>query len=147
MFLPSESIFYAALEQDPSLIEEGVAQKVILATPTTLIALLRTVAYGWQQEALAANARRISEQGLELYKRLGVLARHFASLGKSLDRSVEHYNAAVGSLETRVLATARKFPELSVGEEGALPELESVDRASRGLQAPELIEADSGEDS
>jgi len=140
MFLPSESIFYAALEQDPSLIEEGVAQKVILATPTTLIALLRTVAYGWQQESLAENAQRISELGRELYTRLGTLAGHFTSLGKSLDKSVEHFNAAVGSLETRVLTTARKFPELSVGEEGAVSELDSVDRSTRELQSPEMVE-------
>jgi len=138
MFLPSESIFYAALEQDPALIEEGVAQKVILATPTTLIALLRTVAYGWQQEALAENARQISDLGRDLYERLGTLAGHFAKLGRSLDGSIEHYNKAVGSLESRVLVTARRFPELSVGEEGAVEELPPLERAARQLQAPEM---------
>jgi len=140
MFLPSESIFYAALEQDPALIEEGVAQKVILATPTTLIALLRTVAYGWQQEALAVNARRISDLGRDLYSRLGTLAGHFSKLGRSLDSSVEHYNKAVASLETRVLTAARKFPELSVGEEGGVEALDGVDRSTRELQSPELAE-------
>lgn len=141
MFLPSESIFYAALEQDPALIEEGVAQKVILATPTTLIALLRTVAYGWQQESLAENAQRISDLGRDLYARLGTLAKHFGNLGKSLDKSVEHYNAAVGSLETRVLTAARKFPELSVGEEGGVSQLDSVDRSARELQSPEMADS------
>lgn len=140
MFLPSESIFYAALEQDASLIEEGVAQKVILATPTTLIALLRTVAYGWQQESLAENAQRISDLGRELYTRLGTLAKHFSQLGKSLDKSVEHYNSAVGSLETRVLSAARKFPELSVGEEGSVSELKPVDLSTRELQSNEMSE-------
>ncbi len=145
MFLPSESIFYAALEQDPALIEEGVAQKVILATPTTLIALLRTVAYGWQQESLAENAQRISELGRDLYSRLGTLSKHFGNLGKSLDKSVEHYNSAVGSLETRVLTAARKFPELSVGEEGGVSELKQVDLSTRELQAPELSDSASAE--
>lgn len=145
MFLPSESIFYAALEQDPGLIEEGVAQKVILATPTTLIALLRTVAYGWQQESLAENAQRISELGRELYSRLGTLSKHFGNLGKSLDKSVEHYNAAIGSLETRVLTAARRFPELSVGEEGGVSELKPVDLSARELQSPELFDSASAD--
>jgi DNA recombination protein RmuC len=145
MFLPSESIFYAALEQDPSLIEEGVAQKVILATPTTLIALLRTVAYGWQQESLAENAQRISELGRDLYARLGTLSKHFGNLGKSLDKSVEHYNSAVGSLETRVLTAARKFPELSIGEEGGVSELKQVDLSARELQSPELSDSASAD--
>ncbi len=141
MFLPSESIFYAALEQDPALIEEGVAQKVILATPTTLIALLRTVAYGWQQESLAENAKHISDLGLDLYARIGKLAEHFGNLGKSLDKSVDHYNKAIGSLETRVLTAARRFPELSVGEEGGVSQLDSVDRSAREMQSPEMADS------
>ncbi|WP_089721366.1 DNA recombination protein RmuC [Candidatus Entotheonella palauensis] len=137
MFLPGESFFSAALEHDPSLIEAGVAQRVILATPTTLIALLRAVAYGWQQDQLAANAQAISKLGRELYDRLRVLAEHVASVGKSLDRSVESYNRMVGSLDGRVLVTARRFAELGLDPGKEIPELTPVERMSRSPQAPE----------
>ncbi|MCP4547447.1 MAG: DNA recombination protein RmuC [bacterium] len=140
MFLPSESIFYAALEQDSSLIEQGVDKKVILATPTTLIALLRTVSFGWQQEALADNARKISDLGRDLYERLSILGGHFGDLGKSLGRSVDIYNKAVGSLETRVLSAARKFPELGVPSKREIPEVQPVDRTARSLESPELLQ-------
>ncbi len=132
LFLPSESFFSAALATDPGLIERGVEHGVILATPTTLIALLRAVAYGWRQEALAENAKEISKLGQVLHERLGKLAEHFGKLGKSLDSAVGHFNAAVGSYETRVLTTARKFEELQATPEGqTLPDLTPVEKAAR----------------
>jgi DNA recombination protein RmuC len=138
MFLPGESFFSAALEYDPSLIEAGVTQRVILATPTTLIALLRAVAYGWQQDKLAENAQAISKLGRELYERLRLLAEHVTHVGKSLDRSVEAYNRMVGSLDGRVLVTARRFAELGLDAGKEIPELIPVERMSRSPQAPEL---------
>jgi len=118
LFIPNETIFSAALEQDPQLIELGVDNKVILATPTTLIALLKAIAYGWQQEAIAREAKEISALGKELYERIGVVTGHFSRLGKSLDQSVGHYNRAISSVESRLLVTARKFEAL----ESAAPE-------------------------
>lgn len=132
LFLPSESFFSAALASDPGLIERGVEHGVILATPTTLIALLRAVAYGWRQEALAENAREISKLGQTLHERLGKLAEHFGKLGKSLDNAVGHFNNAVGSYETRVLSAARKFEELQAAPDGqSLPDITPVDKAAR----------------
>ncbi|HET8727049.1 MAG TPA: DNA recombination protein RmuC [Alphaproteobacteria bacterium] len=139
MFLPGENFFSAALESDPALIEAGIDQSVIPATPTTLIALLRAVSYGWRQERLAENARVISQLGRELFERLSTMGDHMASLGSQLGRSVESYNRAVGSLETRVLVTARKLKELDAApESGAIPELAPLEQAPRSLQAPEL---------
>jgi DNA recombination protein RmuC len=141
LFLPSESFFSAALQVDPGLIERGVDHGVILATPTTLIALLRAVSYGWRQEALAENAREISALGRTLHERLATLAGHFGKLGNSLESAVGHYNAAVGSYETRVLSAARKFEELRAAPENAsLPELKPVERAPRLPAAAALLE-------
>jgi DNA recombination protein RmuC len=135
LFLPGECFFSAALESDPSLIEFGVAQNIILATPTTLIALLRAVAYGWRQEKLAENAAEISALGKELYKRLSDLSEHWVRMGKSLDRAVESYNSAVGSFESRVMVSARRFADLKTTPLGVeIPVLEPVERSARAIQ-------------
>lgn len=128
LFVPNETIFSAALEQDPQLLELGVANKVILATPTTLIALLKAIAYGWQQEAIAREAKQIAELGRELYERIGVVTGHFAKLGKSLDQSVGHYNKAISSVESRLLVTARKFEALDSSNADALPETSVIEK-------------------
>lgn len=138
LFLPGETFFSAALEQDPSLIEAGVDMKVILATPTTLIALLKAVAYGWRQEALAENAREISHHGRILYERLAKLAEHFAHVGRGLDRATAAYNSAVGSLESRVLPAAREFKRLGAAPGDDIPVMVGVERTARSIVVPEL---------
>jgi DNA recombination protein RmuC len=133
MFLPGETFFSAALEQDSGLIEHGVLSRVIPASPTTLIALLKAINYGWNQEKLARNAQQISELGKELHERLRNLAGHISSVGTGLDRAVESYNKAVGSLESRVLVSARKFTELGASVAENIPQLEPIETTARAL--------------
>ena len=141
MFLGDEAWFRAALDHDPSLLEWGVESGVVPASPTTLIALLRTVAYGWQQETVAESARSVSKLGRELYDRLGVFAGHLRGVGKSLEGAVRNYNSAVGSFETRVLVTARKFPELGTGGD-ELPEVPPVSTQPRPVLTAALADGD-----
>jgi DNA recombination protein RmuC len=141
LFLPSDTFFSAALEHDPALIEIGVEQGVILATPSTLIALLRTVAYGWKQESLSHHVEKISGLGQDLYKRIIDMAGHWSKMGRSLSSAVENYNKAVGSLETRVLVSARRFQELGASPGSQeIDAVEMVERIPRQLQAPEMAE-------
>jgi DNA recombination protein RmuC len=137
LFLPGETFYSAALEIDPKLIEDGVGKGVIIATPTTLIALLKAVSYGWRQEQMAENAKEVSELGKTLYDRLRVFTDHFANIGKGLDRALDSYNRGVGSLEGRVLRTARKFKERgAIGGED-IEILEPIDKATRPLSLDE----------
>jgi DNA recombination protein RmuC len=142
LFIPGETYLSAALEQDPSLIEDGVNQQVIIATPTTLIALLRAVAYGWRQETIAESARQISDLGRELYSRLATFTEHVAKVGRGLESAIRSYNEAVGSLETRVLPSARKFREHGVAPAAELAEVDVLDRSIRPVTAAELPPAD-----
>ncbi|MDV3353825.1 DNA recombination protein RmuC [Leptothoe sp. LEGE 181152] len=144
LFLPGEIFFSAALEQDPSLIEAGIAQRVILATPTTLIALLKAVAYGWQQDAITENAQQISTLGRELYDRMRVFTGHLQKMRRGLDSTVDTFNKAVGSLENRVLVSARKFKALGAAAGDDLDTIEPIDRLPRSVQ-PLALE-DMGED-
>jgi DNA recombination protein RmuC len=134
MFLPGEMFFSAALEQDPELIENGVAQKVIPASPTTLIALLRAVAYGWQQEKITENAQQIAKLGKDLYERLCKFADHMNDMRGGLDRAVKSYNSAVASMEGRVFAPARKLAELGASTKGELLEITPIEQSTRLLQ-------------
>ncbi len=149
LFLPGENFYSAALEQDPKLIEDGVDQGVIIATPTTLIALLKAVSYGWRQEQMAANAQEVSRLGKDLYDRLRTFTAYFSDIGKGLDRALESYNKGVGSLEARVLVTARKFKERGAIAGDEIEVIEPIDKVARALSFdegglfPELTAAES----
>jgi len=138
LFLPGEAFLSQALETEPTLLEHAAARGVVLATPTTLIALLRTVAHAWSQETLAASAREVQALGRELYERLGTLGGHIDKVGRSLSSAVSSYNSAVASLETRVLVSARRMSDLGVSD-AALDGPHAVDAAVRPLGAPELL--------
>ena len=138
MFVPGEALLAAALQHDPSLLDYSMAKGVMLASPLSLNALLRAVAYGWQQETIAKNAQEISDLGRTLYDRIAKLAEHFENVGRSLAKSVQCYNQAVGTLESRVLVTARRLKDKGVTSSEEFPELETVDHTPRMLGAPEL---------
>ena len=137
MFIPGEAFFSAALEADPELLDSGFGQNVIIASPASLMALLKAASYGWRQESIADNAREISQLGQELHARLGVMADHLARLGKSLGLASDSYNSAIASFESRVLVSARKFKELgSTSQEAEIIELRAVEGGIRRLQSP-----------
>jgi DNA recombination protein RmuC len=138
MFLPDESLLRAALEHDGALNEDAWRSNVILASPSTTLTLLRSISVAWQQETVAESAREVNHLGRELYERLGTFAGHLRAVGNALNSAVGSYNKAVGSLETRVLVTARKFPEHGVGGDEP-PELQPVDQQARQVQAIELL--------
>jgi DNA recombination protein RmuC len=131
LFIPNDSFLAAAAEQDPSLIESALTQKVVIATPTTFIALLRAIAYGWRQAQVAESAERISQLGQELAERIGTMVEHFSKVGQSLGRAVDSYNATVASLENRILPSARKFKQLGVNTRKEIPDLQPVEQSPR----------------
>ena len=138
MFVPGEALLSAALQHDAGLLEFSMTRGVMLASPLTLIALLRAIAYGWQQETIARNAMEISDLGRQLYDRIAKLAEHWENVGKSLARAVTAYNGAVGTLETRVLVTARRLKDKGVSAGEELPDLETIDQTPRPLGAPQI---------
>lgn len=135
LFIPGEQFLSSALDQDPALLEYAMQQRVILATPTSLVALMRAVAYGWRQEVLAENAEQIRHLGAELYERLAVFADHLGKLGKSLDNSVKHYNSAVGSFDGRVLISARKFTEMGIHRKKEIDQPEQIEKGVRTIES------------
>jgi DNA recombination protein RmuC len=135
MFLPGEAFLYAAVENDSSLVEDCIRNHVLIATPTTLIALLKTIEFGWKQEAITENAEQIKLLGTELYERIGSVLGHIAKLGSSLGSAVANYNQTLGSLESRVIPTTRKMAELGVHNGKDLPQLEPIERLPRDIPA------------
>ncbi len=142
-FIPSDAILAAALSADPALFDDAQARRVILASPSTLLALLRAVAFGWQQQAVTENAQELLALGSELYSRLSTMAGHVTRLGGSLRRSVESYNAMIGAMESRVLVTARRIHDLELAD-APVPALSPVEVAPRPLTSTELIDASQG---
>ena len=145
MFIPGESFFSAAIRFDQTLIEDGIANRVVLATPTTIIALLRSIAYGWRQEQLAKNAQEIAQLGKELYERFQTFFEHVAKLKGSLQQSVEAFNKMCGSLDRRVLPTLKKFRELGATGQDDLPEVQSIEQTTRQLNTDEAVQNDTME--
>jgi len=148
LFIPNDSFLAAAAERDPSLVESALAKGVMIATATTLIALLRAIAYGWRQELVAESAQRISALGQELSDRMGTIAEHLGRVGAGIGKAVEAYNAAVGSFETRVLPAARKFKVLGAGGKKEIEELEPVEQSPRiidvaGVREEQLLKSSS----
>ena len=141
LFIPGDQFLSAALDVDHTLIEDALSQNVILATPTSFVALLRAIAYGWRQEVLAENAEVIREVGQDLYGRLATFAEHLSRLGRSLDNSVSAYNKAISSYDSRILPGAKKFTELGVTARKEPPRLEPIERSARHVEAPEAIPA------
>ncbi len=141
LFLPGDQFLSAALAERPQLMETALTQGVIIATPSTLIALLKTVAYGWRQSAVAHNAALIRDLGQELYRRLGTFGGHLGRMGQRLGGAVEAYNAAVGSLERQVMSQARRFTEVGVTADAPLPEIEQVTQLVRTSGAPAVVES------
>jgi DNA recombination protein RmuC len=137
MFIPGDQFLSAALETDHTLLEEALSQNVILATPTSFVALLRAIAYGWRQEALAENADTIRETGQDMYDRLITFAEHLAKLGRSLDSSVDSFNKAVGSYDSRILPGARKFVDMGISAREDPAEPAQIERGARKVQAVE----------
>ncbi len=140
LFLPGESFFAAAVAQDKTLIEDAAEKRVILATPTTLIALLRAVVHGWRLEQIRENTQVISELGKQMYDRIRMFIEHFVGLGSALEKAVAAYNKAAGSLESRVLISARKFRELGAGTGEDMLEVKPVEETLRTLVVPERVE-------
>lgn len=141
LFIPGDQFLSAALDVDHTLIEDALSQNVILATPTSFVALLRAIAYGWRQEVLAENAEVIREVGQDLYGRLATFAEHLSRLGRSLDSSVSAYNKAISSYDSRILPGAKKFTELGVAARKEPPRLDPIERSARHVEAPEAIPA------
>jgi DNA recombination protein RmuC len=139
MFVPGEALLSAAMQHDTALLEFSMNKGVMLASPLSLIALLKAIAYGWQQDTVAKNAQEISELGRNLYDRIAKLAEHFENVGRSLARAVQAYNGAVGTLETRVLVTARRLKDKGVTPSEEFREVETIDQTPRLLGAPELV--------
>jgi len=143
LFIPGESFLSSALELDGTLIEDGIQKRVIIATPTTFIALLRAIAYGWRQEQITKNAQEISNLGKELYERIHTLVKHFVDIGSAIGKAMDSYNKVVGSMELRVLPSVRKFKELGVTGAEEIPVIEQIDKTPRSLS---LLESSSNED-
>jgi DNA recombination protein RmuC len=139
MFVPGEALLSAAMQHDAALLEFSMTKGVMLASPLSLIALLKAIAYGWQQETIAKNAQEISELGRNLYDRIAKLAEHFENVGRSLAKAVQSYNGAVGTLESRVLVTARRLKDKGVTPSEEFHEIETIDQTPRLLGAPELV--------